>query len=294
MRCGTCRYGRRNRARAWPHSARWTGSDYSPSPRRQAFQLQVRIGREALGPLLMNMAAIVENAQAGKFDIEYGAHLGAEHLVDPLVLLQPMRCIFRVEPLLGHGVEAFLADAVRRQHDVEENARRRIAAGHFARHAQKFVAIRLVIEAERMPARLELAGIEPVGRGRACAPFRMQPRIALVPLHGDVDGAFDIGGIERIDHFAQQIRPRQLRVRRADLGRIIGPAMVALGEDGDRVHMRRLEGAHEILCIEVRADGRDMLGGMKVEMDLAITQWLVGRRHDYSLAPERVCEPAAN
>ena len=128
-----------------------------------------------------------------------------------------------------------------------------------------------------------------VAVGRADdAPLRMLAGGELVPLHRDVDRALDVGGAQRLDHVAQQVGPRQLRMRLADLGRVVRPAVVALGEDGDRVDVRPLQRRDEIVGIERRADRRDVLGGVEVEVDLAIAERLVGLGgHVYSLEPER-------
>src|SRR5689334_16620551 len=60
----------------------------APAARGQALELEVGIGLEALGPLLMDVPAIVEDAGAGEFGAEGGAHFLAEALVDPFVVLE--------------------------------------------------------------------------------------------------------------------------------------------------------------------------------------------------------------
>ena len=57
----------------------------------------------------------------------------------------------------------------------------------------------------------------------------------------------------------------------ADLGRMIRPAVMALGEDGDGIDVRLGEGSAELVRIEARADARNPLGGVEVEMDLTVT-----------------------
>ena len=65
------------------------------------------------------------------------------------------------------------------------------------------------------------------------APFRALTRSAFVPLHGYINWRFDVGGSAGLDHVAQQIRPRQMWMRKADLGWVVGPAVVALCENCD-------------------------------------------------------------
>ena len=50
---------------------------------------------------------------------------------------------------------------------------------------------------------------------------------------------------------------------------------MALREDGDRVDVGLGEGAGEILRVEARADARNPLGGVEIEMDLAVAHKLV-------------------
>ena len=99
----------------------------APAAGRQAFDLEVRIGLEALRPLLMDVAAIVEDADAGKLGAERRAHLAAETLVDPFVVLEPVGRLLGIEAPLGHRGEAGGADAIGRQDDVEEQAGRVVA-----------------------------------------------------------------------------------------------------------------------------------------------------------------------
>lgn len=82
-------------------------------------------------------------------------------------------------------------------------------------------------------------------------------------------------------------------MRRADLGRVIRPAMVAFGEDRDGVHMRVFQGRNEVGRVKVPADIGNVLGCVEVEVDLAITQRLVSSG-DHSLAPVWVGDPSAN
>ena len=62
------------------------------------------------------------------------------------------------------------------------------------------------------------------------------------------------------------------------LGGVVGPAVVALGEQGDGIHMTRLQGRLEVLTGEAGADALDALGGVEVEADLT-----VGKGHNGNL-----------
>ncbi len=274
----------------------------APAAGGEALEFQMAVARKALRTLLMDVAAIVEDANSRELCAQGGAHLRAEALVHPLVVLQPVGRLFRIEPVRLHRRDTFGADAIGRQDDVEEDARRLVITEHLARLFEQFVAVRLVVETKRVPCGAELlAGGWVVTRamelvcGAHHAPLGMDAGIALVPLHRDVDRALDVGGVQRPDHVAHEVGPRQLRVRRPHFGRVVGPAMVALGKDGDRVDGGILERRHEHLRIERSADARDVFRGMEIEMDLTEAQRLVGRGgHSYSLLPVRESAPAAN
>ena len=55
-----------------------------------------------------------------------------------------------------------------------------------------------------------------------------------------------------------------------DLGRVIGDAVVALGEDGDRIDIGIGEGLGEGFGVEARADAGNALGGVEIEVDLTV------------------------
>jgi hypothetical protein len=60
-----------------------------------------------------------------------------------------------------------------------------------------------------------------------------------------------------------------MRMPFPDLGIVIGPAVMAFGEEVDRVDLGRLEHGHEPVGIELGPDTRDMLRGMKINVNLA-------------------------
>ena len=60
-----------------------------------------------------------------------------------------------------------------------------------------------------------------------------------------------------------------MRMPFADLGVVIGPAVMALGKEVDRVDLGRLKHRHEPVGIELGPDILDMLRGMKIDVNLA-------------------------
>jgi hypothetical protein len=52
----------------------------------------------------------------------------------------------------------------------------------------------------------------------------------------------------------------------------IRPTVMALGENGNRIHVALLQGSNELLFRKPRTDALDALGRMKIKMDLTIRQ----------------------
>ena len=232
----------------------------APAAGGQALEFEMGIVVEALRPLLMDVAAIVEDADAGKLLAKRVRCLLPELFVHRLVIGEPVDRILRVEAAGLHARDAGRADAVGRQHDVEEQARRIVALHDLARLIEHVAAVGLVVEADRVPAGAEIlaarlvAGkrvLELVG-GAHHPPFGMLARGQFVPLHRDIDRRLDVGRLQRGEHVAEQIGTGEMRMRLADLGRVVRPAVVALGEERDRIDLRRLERRDEIVRIEGR------------------------------------------
>src|SRR6185437_1946608 len=99
-------------------------------------------------------------------------------------------------------------------------------------------------------------------------PLRMLIGLLLGPDHGDIARHADAVPMTRLHLFAQQI-PFEVWVHRAHASGIVAQAVMAGREAGDRLNMRLLEGARELLGIEVLANRWNQRRGMKVEMDLA-------------------------
>lgn len=62
---------------------------------------------------------------------------------------------------------------------------------------------------------------------------------------------------------------RKMRMSLAYLGIVIGPAVMTLGKEVDRVHLGRPKRCHKPLGIELGSDIRYVLRGVKIDMDLA-------------------------
>ena len=101
------------------------------------------------------------------------------------------------------------------------------------------------------------------------APAGMFARRKLIPAGGDIDRCVDPGLVQRVELRARQIEI-EVRMLLADLGRVIGPAVMALGEDRDanrrspsRTCRRSPSGRSASRCRECarRCGSRDGSGG---------------------------------
>ena len=151
--------------------------------------------------------------------------------------------------------EAGGADAIGRQDDVEEQPGVSYVARDFARLFQQLVAVGFVVEAERVPGRAQLLGARriawaaragsgcwrsspatPDGGARCARPTAPRCRSGTRCRRPSAPSTMSPSRSGRA----------RLRVRRADLGRVVRPAVMALGKDGDRVDVRRLRVADEL------------------------------------------------
>ena len=90
----------------------------------------------------------------------------------------------------------------------------------------------------------------------------------LVDLAGNVDRRANPGAVQRLDLRPGQVQAgRQVGVPARVLGAVIGVAVVAGAEHGHAVDVRLLEGARELLGIEVGAHAGHVRAGVKVQVD---------------------------
>ena len=74
-----------------------------------------------------------------------------------------------------------------------------------------------------------------------------------------------------------------MRMDLPDLGRMITPTVMALGEERDRIDGRILQGFLSALLVELRSNARNVRRGVEVEMDLAIAEWMFCLFHEIFL-----------
>ena len=140
-----------------------------------------------------------------------------------------------VKAALLHEAPAPLAVARTRVNDVEEDA---VGLREEAARLADLVAQDAEVwrsEAEQMVAghrRRKLAEAERRAVFVSAQPLRVQPRQPFVESGGEIDWRGDADFLRRLDLRAQQVELER-RVHRAGLRRMVGPAVVALGEEGD-------------------------------------------------------------
>ena len=98
--------------------------------------------------------------------------------------------------------------------------------------------------------------------------FFTGPGDLLIESGGEVHRSADIDRVCRCDLRLQQVEP-QRRVLATDRGWMVAPTVVALAEDRDRVHMPQSQHVLELGGGKSRADARNLLAGVEIQMDLA-------------------------
>lgn len=92
-----------------------------------------------------------------------------------------------------------------------------------------------------------------------------------VPLNGGVDLHVDAGRLAGGDLLGQKValQARMDRTEDCLVAMIVEEAMMAAGEQDDRVDMRLLQPCREFLAVEGVADRADLFGSVEVEVNLA-------------------------
>ncbi len=146
-----------------------------------------------------------------------------------------------------------------------------------------------------MEARLE-KGIHPVSAvmGVAQEPFGMAAGFLFVQASRQIDGSVDADGMGGFNLCAEQVK-RQIWMALIGLGGVIGPAVMALGEDGNGVDVPAPELLLKLCGREVRAHMRNGFGRVEVQMHLTETKGI--RIHSVFIpdisSPRRAFPPSA-
>ncbi len=167
-----------------------------------------------------------------------------------------------------------------RPQNIHEKPRRIIALDHFTGHLCQIIDITLIAETQRVPCRRQLAhcrGFLPrvVRRGVIGAhnpPLGVPPCGQFVPLNGDIDRRRNVGCMAGLDHVTQQIWSFQTGMGLGDLCRVITPAVMTTRKQCHTIHATLFQGLDELLRVKLVANRADGLGGVKIQMYLAVPQ----------------------
>jgi hypothetical protein len=224
-----------------------------------------------------DVAVVVEDGHAG---VALLARLGRHFqvaLLGELGAFLAIAFVVRIKAVLSHDLEAPVAAAWALRDDVEEDA---VGVGeHFRRFLDlgaEVVDVRGV-EADLVEAGLERAD-DPAGIfsfRRDLAPFGMGFYFLVVETGGEIDRDLYVDLLAGVHLGAQQIEI-EVGVHRADLGGVIGHPVMALREAGDGIDVGVLERLLPVLFVEGGADALDVGRGVKIEVDLAEAEFLVG------------------
>ena len=244
----------------------------APTARRERLELEVRKERQEAvrAELRADVAAVVEDAHL-RVELARGGGgalvVEAQRLdrgaVDVLGPVEP-------QPVLAHPALAPFAAAGLLADDVEEDAVR--VREEPARLADLVAEVVQVGRAEAHRVEAGLRGLGDPAQVLALvvhrAPLGVLVRRDVVDAGGEVDRRRDADLLRGVDLRAQEVE-REVRVHPPDLRRMVGPAVVALGEERDRVDVPQAQRVLELILVELRPDAVDVGRRVEVEMDLA-------------------------
>jgi len=244
-----------------------------PAAGRQALQLQVRKILEKFRPGGIDVAGVVEDRH---LRVVFPHGFGDPFVIvgqHPLRELPAVRLRLRVEPGGPHVRDAFRADALALEDDVEKES---VGVGEAF---ERLVGERAeVVEIGGVETELAEAGRPFVRRAPAVdagridfAPFRVGEGGDVVAPGGEVDGDGDARLMRRVHLGAEQVE-RQLRMHDPDLRRVIAVTVVTDREAGDRIDRRIFQHPPEFGGIERGPHPGDFPRGVKVQVNLTITQ----------------------
>ena len=243
----------------------------TPAAGGQRLQLQMGIHIGQIPPAGDNMAAIVEHRQARLHRVN--------GLTDPTGVVGvgfPAQGlgIFRIcgiPSTVYHGLQAGRTVALPLRHDVQENAVRIVIAANFVHLIQKIIQIRrvhtqgLVSGHSRIVLKLSL----PIPLHRF--PFGMAAGSLLIVTSRNIHRGLDSDFMGRLNFRTQQVKI-QFRMDLIGHAGVIGPSVMALGEHGNGTDMTQFQHFLKLLLGKGGTDTGDLLGGVKIQMDLAERQ----------------------
>jgi len=267
----------------------------SPSAGRERLELQMREVLQQITASGRNVAGVVENRHVGIDGRRGGGRLLVVAPDRVRGRLLPVLRLRGVEAVRLHPVHAPLAAALAFADDVEEDAVAAWVPFHdFADLGAEVVEIGRVeahlVEA-RLGRRFHPARVPAVGRDTA--PFRMLGRRNVVDARGEVDRVVDVQfaagrhlGVEQVEGQARVHPPH---------GRgMVGPAMMALREDRDGIHVPALELSLELRFVEAGADTGNGGRGVEIQMNLTEAQGRMSRHDRFPQKSLEMCVSLAD
>ncbi len=254
----------------------------APAARRERLELEVREERKeaARAELRSDVAAVVEDTHRR---IELARGGGGALVVEAQRLDGGAVDVLRpVEPqsVLAHPALAPFAAAGLLADDVEEDA---VGVGEEpARLADLFAEVVQVGRAEAHRVEAGLRGLRDPAEVLALVvhrpPLGVLVRGDVVHARGKVDRRRDADLLRGVHLRAQEVEA-QVRVHPPDGRRMVGPAVVALREERDRVDVAEAKRLLEARFVELRPDPVDVGRGVEIEVDLAEAEAVAGCVH---------------
>ena len=238
----------------------------------QVLLLHVQVG---LGPRVVPDPEVIRALARLLHQPREPLHVGQRHLACVAVAVLGDA---RVQVAFHHSLDRPARHARLVPAHVQEDAvHRRVQRQHLLNLLGQVVLVRAG-HVQYLPAgvqRLVLVGREVARHQLGVAAVRLHGQPlgmgvggVLVDLAGDVDRRADPGAVQRLDLRPGQVEAgRQVGVPAGVIGAVVGVAVMAGAEHGHAVDVRLLEGARELLGVEVGAHAGHVGAGVKVEVD---------------------------
>ena len=242
----------------------------APAAGRQALQLEVGVEVREVAAAAGDVAGVVEDGGVRVIFVDDVRHPLTVAGIDALALAQQRGRIRRVlsQRLNLGAAGGAVADADAR--DVKEDLAGVVLLHDLLHLGGEQVEIGGVVAEEVVPRAPQVLlgdtlGAEPV------EPLRVGGDLLFVKTRRDVDRGADADLGAGLELRAQQVEGES-GVHPVHRGGVVGPAVVALGKDGDGVDMPLFESGLELLFGKTGADPGDGAGGVEIQVNLTERQ----------------------
>jgi len=159
--------------------------------------------------------------------------------------------IVDIASLFAEGLDAFVAVAGTWRGNIKENSAGIVSLHYLLDLCNEVVKVGCIV-AKAMITRL-LGKVWTCIGSRSLEMVHMLAGILFVKTCGKVNGSVYADLAASLKHCARKVEAVQLRMYLVSLGGVVSPAVMAFGEDGNRVHVTCLQSLLELLFVELIA-----------------------------------------